>query len=353
MPADNLTRPDMSPDDIHTTEVRIPGYLRGGDIPDDIAPFPDRGPGRHAAGGPGPGQGAPGSGQGASGSGSGAPGPGGSGPGGSGSGFPGPGGGFGQGGGYGAAGSRGAQVGGGTSGTSGTSGTGGTGSTGGGEYPPAPGGAEATPADQKRLRFLVIASFFILCVALVGGLLLGSVYSGGSGKKKPGPTKSSTAANPDFATVKISSGRLAVSVPRTWLLGTDQTWVPTKQGVGFTDASTEPVLRAAPDIAGFRSAEGKVPGVFIGLTLPSQTVPPTGGLDHATCQKSAPANYTNPSGTLSGQIIRFTSCTTGVPMISEVGLKDKSGKLALWVRLKQTDPAKDLTVPILDSIQAS
>lgn len=202
------------------------------------------------------------------------------------------------------------------------------------------------------MTLLLAAAFAVVTFAVVGGLLAGTLFSGGSGKKKPSPAPSSaTKANPNFTTVSIASGRLSVSVPKEWQKGTEETWVPSTQGVGFTDTATEPVLRAAPSITDFRRSAGKTPGVFIGLTTAAATVPPQAALTHPPCTKGAPESYTSPDGTLSGQIVHFTGCTAGVPSITEVGLKDKTGKFSLWIRIKQID-ANDLTKQILDSVRA-
>jgi hypothetical protein len=225
---------------------------------------------------------------------------------------------------------------------------------GGSPFGPAPGGKGPSKGDRKKMALLLAAAVAVVTVAVVGGLLAGTLFSGGSGKKAPSPSPSSSSAkgNANLTTVSITSGRLSVGVPKDWLKGTEETWVPSQQGLGFTDTATEPVLRAAPNIADFRHAAGKTPGVFVGLTTAGQTVPPTAVQTHQGCTKGNPESYTQPSGALSGQIIRFTGCTAGVPFIAEVGLKDKSGKFALWVRIKQVDTTTDLTTQILDSIQA-
>lgn len=218
---------------------------------------------------------------------------------------------------------------------------------------PAPGGKGASAGDRKKRALLLAAAVAVVTVAVVGGLLAGTLFSGGSGKKAPSPTPSSVKGTANLTTVSIASGRLSVGVPQGWAKGPEQTWVPSQQGVGFTDTTTEPVLRAAPNVPDFRRAAGKTPGVFVGLTTAGQTVPPQAVQTHQGCTKGNPENYTNPSGTLSGQIIRFTGCTTGVPSIAEVGLKDKAGKFALWIRIKQVDTTNDLTTQILDTIKAS
>jgi hypothetical protein len=223
---------------------------------------------------------------------------------------------------------------------------------GGGPYGPAPGGSGPSAGDRKKMTLLLAAAFAVVTIAVVGGLLAGTLFSGGSGKKKPAPASSSaTRANPNFATVTIASGRLSVSVPKEWQKGTEETWVPSTQGIGFTDTATEPVLRAAPSIADFRRSAGKTPGVFVGLTTAAATVPPQVALTHPSCTKGAPENYTSPDGALSGQVVHFTGCTVGVPLIAEVGLKDKTGTFSLWIRIKQID-TNDLTRQILDSLRA-
>jgi hypothetical protein len=223
--------------------------------------------------------------------------------------------------------------------------------------PPGPGGpggpGGASAGDRKKMALLLAAAVAVVTVAVVGGLLAGTLFSGGSGKKAPSPSPSSGKGNADLTTVSIASGRLSVGAPQGWAKGPEETWVPSQQSVGFTDTTTEPVLRAAPNVPDFRRAVGKTPGVFVGLTTAGQTVPPQAVQTHQSCTKGNPENYTNPSGTLSGQIIRFTGCTTGVPSVAEIGLKDKAGKFALWVRIKQVDTTNDLTTQILDTIKAS
>jgi serine/threonine protein kinase len=215
------------------------------------------------------------------------------------------------------------------------------------QYRPAPGGKDG---DKKKATLLIIAGAIVVSLIVVGGLLAGTVFSGGKGKKTPSPKPKQSNAN--FTTVSDPSGRITVSVPKTWPKAALPTWVPSS--VGLADSKAEPVLRATPDttaqVTQFRNSALKVPGVFVGLTtdVTPGHLPPASATVHSQCTKSGPVQYSH--GTLTGTITRFTGCTSGTPEISEVGLVDQSKKFGLWIRIKQID-ATDLTTQILDSLQ--
>ncbi|NKZ08868.1 serine/threonine protein kinase [Actinomadura latina] len=199
-------------------------------------------------------------------------------------------------------------------------------------------------APKKFVTPLVI-TVVVLAVALIGGLTLGVLFSGGDGKDG----KKTPAVPKDFVAASDKAGKIKTAVPKAWPLDPEQTWTPS--AVGLNDTQPRPVLRATPDKAAFLG-NGKGPGVFIGVTTdvrPGQ-LPPPGASSHPQCTKAAPEDYTTPDGALSGTIVSFTACKTGTPSVTEIGLKDKAGKFGLWIRVKETDDrgaAKD----ILDNLK--
>jgi serine/threonine protein kinase len=218
--------------------------------------------------------------------------------------------------------------------------------SGGGPRPPAgahPPGAPPQRAGgagrRRRLLIPIAIGAGILAVAVGGGLLVGTLLSD-DGTDTP-------RRDPNVVTVSDSSGKLTVTVPRAWSKQPQPTWVPTE--VALSDAQPRPVLRATPDFTGFREADGRTPGVFVGLTtdVTPGRLPPPGATRHTQCAKGQPESYRR--GTLQGTIIRYTRCTSGTPVISEIGLTDTSGRFGLWIRIKQADNT-DLTRRILDSL---
>lgn len=223
--------------------------------------------------------------------------------------------------------------------------------------PPGPvqGGGQGGPrgggAPKKFVTPLIITAV-VLVVAVIGGLALGMMFSGDDkdggkdGKdKKPAVPK-------DFVAVADGSGKIKTAVPKAWPKQEQaQTWTPST--VGLTDGQPRPVLRATPDKAAFLG-NGKGPGVFVGVTtdLRAGQLPPPSAAVHSQCTKAAPENYTTPDGALTGTITRFTACKTGTPSVTEVGLKDKSGKFGLWIRVKETD-GRDATKDILDNLKVT
>ncbi|MQY04314.1 Serine/threonine-protein kinase PknD [Actinomadura sp. RB68] len=206
------------------------------------------------------------------------------------------------------------------------------------------GGGSGGGSSQKSLMPWLIAGG-ILTVALIAGLLIGSLVTGGDdGPKKPGKTGLPV----DFAQIGDASGKIKLSAPKAWGKGTAPTWVPST--VGLADAQARPVLRAAQNVADF-PGNGKSPGVFVGVTtdVANGKLPPPSVSAHASCTKGAPENYTSPGKALTGTIVRYTGCKTGTPSITEVGLRDKGGKFGAWVRVKETD-GRNLTTSILNSL---
>ncbi|MEV3925945.1 serine/threonine-protein kinase [Actinomadura coerulea] len=214
------------------------------------------------------------------------------------------------------------------------------------------GGPRGAGAPKKFVTPLIITAV-VLVVAVIGGLTLGMMFSGGDGKDGGKDGKGKKPAVPkDFAAVADGSGKIKTAVPKAWpVQGQEATWTPS--AVGLTDAQPRPVLRATPDKAAFLG-NGKGPGVFVGVTtdLGQGQLPPPRAAVHPQCTKAAPENYTTPDGALSGTITRFTACKTGTPSVTEVGLKDKSGKFGLWIRVKETD-GRDATKDILDNLKVT
>ncbi len=210
-----------------------------------------------------------------------------------------------------------------------------------------PGGGAA----PKKFATPLIITAVVLVLAVVGGLALGTLFSGDGGGKKEGKKKSS-ALPADFAEVADASGKIKAAVPKAWPKQQEPaTWSPTT--VRLSDAQARPVLRATPNKAAFLG-DGAGPGVFIGLTTDVQDgkLPPPSAAVHPRCTKSAPENYTTPDKALSGTITRYTGCTSGTPSVTEVGLKDASGKFGLWIRVKETD-GRAATKDILDHLKVT
>ncbi|CNE03765.1 protein kinase [Mycobacterium tuberculosis] len=209
------------------------------------------------------------------------------------------------------------------------------------------GGGSGGGAPKKFVTPLVI-TVVVLAVAVVGGLALGVLFSGGDGKDDK---KKEAAIPKDFVAASDAAGKIKTAVPKAWPLDKEQTWTPST--VRLNDDQPRPVLRATPDKAAFLG-NGKGPGVFIGVTTdvrPGQLPPPSAS-NHPQCTKAAPENYTTPDGNLSGTITRFTACKTGTPSVTEIGLKDKSGKFGLWIRVKETDD-RNATKDILDHLKVT
>ncbi|WP_233510957.1 serine/threonine-protein kinase [Actinomadura craniellae] len=213
--------------------------------------------------------------------------------------------------------------------------------------PPRHGGQPGRPGagkEQKKPMTPWIIGAGVLTVALAGGLLAGTLMSGGD-DEPDGPRLPA-----DFVTVKDASGKITAAVPRAWPRQPQPTWNPAD--VGLADARARPVLRATPDFNGFRQTAAKVPGVFVGLTtdVAQGKLPPAGASEHPQCTKAQPQRYTGPANGLSGTITRYTGCTTGTPTIVEIGLTDRTGKFGAWVRIKQVDQ-RDVTKDVLDNLR--
>ncbi|WP_158079277.1 hypothetical protein [Actinomadura sp. CNU-125] len=190
----------------------------------------------------------------------------------------------------------------------------------------------------------------VLAVAVVAGLLLGTLFSGdGDGTDGGGGEKN--AIPKDFVQITNNGGKIKAAVPKAWPQQPEQAWSPSV--VGLNDPQQRPVLRATEDVDGFQG-NGTVPGVFIGVTTDMRQgqLPPPTAARHAQCQKSGPESYTSPDKTLTGTITRFTGCTSGTSSVTEVGLAHTSGKFGLWIRVKETDDRK-ATTDILDHLQVT
>jgi hypothetical protein len=196
-------------------------------------------------------------------------------------------------------------------------------------------GAHAAPTgDTPRRRLLVAGGLAaVLVVAAGGAYAIGKLTH--SAKK--------TTPRDGFVTVTDTTGRLSLRVPPGWTLQRQHSRWP----VPVSDIATAPALRATPDYAQFVKDRVAVPGVFAGLThdLNVTLPPPSLGTHRASCVEGTPRAYRH--GTLSG---RITPWTCGSITVNEVGLRDSSGKFAMWVRVKLTGPP-DLTAKILDSIR--
>jgi hypothetical protein len=194
---------------------------------------------------------------------------------------------------------------------------------------------DGSPGGLARKRLIVIAG--LAAVLIVGGggaFAIGKLTGSSSSHSKPGD---------GLVTVTDVTGRLSIRVPPAWKLQAQHTTWP----IGVSDRAKAPALRATPDYDQFVKDDVPTPGVFAGLThdLNVTLPPPTLGRHRAKCTPGAVQPYRH--GTLVGQI---TPWKCGTITINEVGLKDSSGRFALWVRVKLTGPP-DLTTKILDSVQ--
>ncbi|WP_279436312.1 serine/threonine-protein kinase [Actinomadura sp. 7K534] len=210
--------------------------------------------------------------------------------------------------------------------------------------PGQPGGGGAA---KKRFVTPLLITVAVLVVALIGGLVLGMLFSGDEGEKKDGGPE----LPEDFAAVSDDAGKIKTAVPKAWPRQPEQTWEPNT--VRLEDAQPRPVLRATPDKAAFLG-DGQGPGVFIGVTTDVRAgqLPPPSAAVHPQCTKAEPENYTTPDKALSGTITRFTGCKSGTPSVTEVGLTDKGGKFGLWIRVKETDN-RNATTDILDNLKVT
>jgi serine/threonine protein kinase len=196
-------------------------------------------------------------------------------------------------------------------------------------------GGRSPAGSPSRKRLIVVAG--LAAVLVVGG---GGAFAIG---KLTGSSKSHGKPGDGLVTVTDVTGRLSIRVPPTWKLQTEHTTWP----IAVTDRANAPALRATPDYAQFVKDDVPTPGVFAGLTHDlNATLPPPGlGQHRLKCTPGTPQPYHD--GTLSGQINPWRC---GTITINEVGLRDASGKYAMWVRVKLAGPP-DLTKKILDSIR--
>lgn len=195
----------------------------------------------------------------------------------------------------------------------------------------------------------LIITAVVLAVAVVAGLLLGTLFSGDGGGSGDGGEKN--AIPKDFVQISNNGGKIKVAVPKAWPLQQEQSWAPSV--VGLNDPQERPVLRATTSVDGFQG-DGAVPGVFIGVTtdLRQGQLPPPTAARHPQCRQAGPENYTSPDKAFAGTITRFTGCTSGTASVTEVGLRHQSGKFGLWIRVKETDGRK-ATTDILDNLQVT
>jgi serine/threonine protein kinase len=195
--------------------------------------------------------------------------------------------------------------------------------------------AEVRAGQTARGRMLAAAGLVAVLVAGGGGAYAIAKMTGAGSADKP---------KDGLVPVTDTTGRLSLRVPAAWKLQTRQNRWP----VTVNDIATAPALRATPDYAQFVRDDVAVPGVFAGLThdLNVALPPATLGGHRGKCTAGPERPYQH--GSLSGRITPWRC--GGSITINEVGLRDASGKYALWVRVKLTGPP-DLTQKILDSIR--
>ncbi|WP_307797494.1 serine/threonine-protein kinase [Actinomadura barringtoniae] len=210
------------------------------------------------------------------------------------------------------------------------------------------GGGDGDRGSKKFMTPLIITAV-VLSVALVGGLLLGNIFNGGGGGKKQPPKP--PALPQDFTQVADSSTKIKAAVPKAWVVSPQgqKTWSTTV--AGLVDPAARPVLRATPNLAQFPGT-GTAPGLFVGLTtdMAPGKLPPPSLISHTGCTAGAKENYVSPDKALTGTIQRFTGCKAGTASVTEIGLRDQSGKYGAWVRIKETDN-RNLSKVILDNLK--
>ncbi|MDN3359990.1 serine/threonine-protein kinase [Actinomadura sp. DC4] len=196
--------------------------------------------------------------------------------------------------------------------------------------------AEVRAGQTGRSRVLAALGLVAVLVVGAGGAYAIAKMTGAGSSDKP---------EDGLVSVTDTTGRLTLRVPPTWRLQTQRNRWP----VTVSDGASAPALRATPDYAQFVRDDTPVPGVFAGLThdLTVTLPPPTLGSHTGKCTAGAQRPYRH--GSLSGRITPWTC--GGSITINEVGLRDASGKFAMWVRVKLTGPP-DITQKILDSITA-
>ena len=194
--------------------------------------------------------------------------------------------------------------------------------------------AEVRAGQTARGRVLAAAGLAAVLVVGGGGAYAIAKLAGAGSADKP---------KDGLVPVTDTTGRLSLRVPAAWKLQTQHNRWP----VPVNDGATAPALRATPDYTQFVHDDVAVPGVFAGLTHDLNVVlpPATLGSHRGKCTAGPERPYQH--GSLSGRITPWTC--GGSITINEVGLRDTSGKYALWVRVKLTGPP-DLTRKILDSI---
>ncbi|WP_264159343.1 serine/threonine-protein kinase [Actinomadura rudentiformis] len=215
-----------------------------------------------------------------------------------------------------------------------------------------PAGARAGGGDRRQNKLMtpMIITAIVLSIALVGGLLLGTLFNEGDGGGDRNGASKQPAPPQDFVQIADPSGKIRLAAPNAWpLQSAERTW--STSVAALTDPKARPVLRATPNAAAFKG-DGRSPGVFVGLTTDTAAgkLPPPGLIRHPQCTKGAQENYVSPDKALSGTIIRFTACKVGTPSVTEAGLRDKSGTFGAWVRIKETDN-RNLTKTILDNLK--
>lgn len=194
------------------------------------------------------------------------------------------------------------------------------------------------PAEREpRRKWLLILAGLVVTAIVLGGGAYGIAKLTGS--DKPDKKKSD-----GLVAVTDTSGAFSLRVPPAWKLQPQQNTWPSV--VPITDRAKAPALRATPDYARFVRDAEPVPGVFAGLTHDLKaTLPPARlGSHQGKCTAGAARTYQH--GSLRGQV---TPWRCGQITISEAGLKDTSGRYAMWVRVKVTS-GPDITDQILNSI---
>jgi hypothetical protein len=206
-----------------------------------------------------------------------------------------------------------------------------------------PGKRDISDGSARRLLIPAVIAAGILLVAIGIGLAWGNLFGGNDKNEK----KNQPPAG--FSTVSESKGHLSVTVPTAWAKQQEESWQPSSVGLA-RDTQPEPVLRATPNLVQFRALKAATPGVFVGMTrdLTPGRLPPPSVSQHPGCTQQQPTQYQR--GTLKGTITRWVRCDGGPISFSEIGLTDSSGKIGLWIRVKQIDN-NDLTSRILDSLQ--
>ncbi|MFF7970058.1 protein kinase [Streptomyces sp. NPDC007905] len=153
----------------------------------------------------------------------------------------------------------------------------------------------------------------------------------------------------DGATVKDSTGRVAVQVPAAWARELrDSGWDP--HTLGLT-AGHEPGLVVADDLAHWSDLRSAVDGVFVGLSEHGDVTARVNALAHSGCRYAGSRTFADAEW--HGRIRTWHACPDGGSVTeSALGPADGSARPQVYVQVRQRGDA-DATDGILRSLQVT